>query len=212
MTDRLAELKKSAAAKLRTDPSASLTANDIEQGGSSSSSSSSSSGGGGGGGGTLVTFFADVEKTKTYINQIKEATMEVAEITQQSVLATSSERETELGAALAPILQNTQKNIGFAKKILKLLREETDVLKANPQSKASDIRIRENLVNTLNRKFVDVIKDYQTAQTKYKNELLKKAKRQVQIVKPDATPEEVDAVVQSGNGPDKLIQESILKV
>ena len=66
------------------------------------------------------------------------------------------------------------------------------------------------MVQTLTRKFVEVMKEYQAAQTKYKTEMVKKAKRQVQIVKPDASEEEVDAVVRSG-GADQLIQESILK-
>ena len=55
--------------------------------------------------------------------------------------------------------------------------------------------IRENLCNTLTRKFIDEMKIYQNAQQKYKTDIKKKVTRQVQIVKPDATDEEVDMVM-----------------
>ena len=48
-------------------------------------------------------------------------------------------------------------------------------------------RVRDNLCNTLTRKFIDEMKFYQEAQQKYKTDIQKKMKRQVQIVKPDAT-------------------------
>ena len=49
------------------------------------------------------------------------------------------------------------------------------------------------MCNTLTRKFIDEMKDYQKAQQDYKTDIQKKMKRQVQIVKPDATDQEVDA-------------------
>ena len=70
--------------------------------------------------------------------------------------------------------------------------------------------IRENLNNTLTRKFVDEMKEYQNAQQKYKSDIKKKVKRQVQIVKPDATNEEIDAVMKSEGGRDALYKDKIL--
>lgn len=51
----------------------------------------------------------------------------------------------------------------------------------------SEFRIRDNLTNTLTRKFVETMKDYQNAQSKYKAFVQKKVVRQVHIVKPEAT-------------------------
>ncbi len=58
---------------------------------------------------------------------------------------------------------------------------------------------------------VEVMKDYQNCQTKYKTFIKQKVTRQVQIVKPDATPEEIDAVFKSGGGADQVITQAILK-
>ena len=62
----------------------------------------------------------------------------------------------------------------------------------------------------MTRKFVDEMKLYQAAQQKYKTDIKKKVTRQVQIVKPDATDEEVDAVLKSEGGRDALYKERIL--
>jgi len=71
-------------------------------------------------------------------------------------------------------------------------------------------RVRENLCNTLTRKFIDEMKAYQNSQQKYKTDIKKKVARQVQIVKPDATEEEIDAVMKSEGGRDALYREQIL--
>ena len=63
---------------------------------------------------------------------------------------------------------------------------------------------------TLTKKFVDEMKIYQQAQQQYKTDIKKKVKRQVQVVKPDATDEEVDAVMKSEGGRDALYKQSIL--
>jgi t-SNARE complex subunit (syntaxin) len=72
------------------------------------------------------------------------------------------------------------------------------------------ISVRTNLINTLTRKFIDEMKLYQSAQQKYKTDIKKKVKRQVQIVKPDATDEDIEEVMRSEGGRDALYKESIL--
>lgn len=54
------------------------------------------------------------------------------------------------------------------------------------------------------------MKLYQASQQKYKTDIKKKVKRQVQIVKPDATDEEVDNIMRSDGGRDALYREQIL--
>jgi len=54
------------------------------------------------------------------------------------------------------------------------------------------------------------MKRYQNVQQKYKTDIKNKATRQVQIVKPDATPEEIDMIMKSEGGRDGLFRETIL--
>jgi len=83
--------------------------------------------------------------------------------------------------------------------------------KASGKVKPSELRIRVNLCSTLTRKFIDEMKNYQKAQQSYKNDIKSKVQRQVKIVKPDATPEEVDQVMKSEGGRDQLYKEKILR-
>jgi len=89
----------------------------------------------------------------------------------------------------------------------------SSALRANSGKIAqSELRIRENLCNTLTRKFLDEMKEYQRAQQKFKRDIKNKVKRQVQIVKPEATEEEIEQVMKSEGGRDQLYKDKILKV
>jgi len=72
------------------------------------------------------------------------------------------------------------------------------------------LRVRDNLCHTLTRKYCDEIGLYQAAQETFKRETINKIKRQVQIVKPNATDEEVKEVLTSEGGRDALYRELVL--
>ena len=67
------------------------------------------------------------------------------------------------------------------------MKDDTTKLRSDSRANPSQLRIRDNLTNTLTRKFVETMKDYQNAQSKYKAFVQKKVVRQVHIVKPEAT-------------------------
>ena len=127
-------------------------------------------------------------------------------------MSTTTEDDSKETQELEGIIISTNKKASTAKQLLKKINENTEALKLDPDCKESELRIRQNLTSTLTRKFVDVMKEYQSAQTKYKSDIRKRVKRQVQIIKPDATPEEIDAVMKSEGGSAELIKSSILKV
>lgn len=201
MTDRLKELKKAAAKR------GSVDTDDIELGGMGGEEDPINQGAGSE---FLVDFFTDVEKVKKNVNIVKQVIKRVSEIQQQVVFATSNDKEAELSAELKPLTEETNKRANTTKQILQNLKMETEKMKQTAGAKQSEIRIRENLVNTLTRKFIDVMKEYQSVQTKYKTEIKKKVKRHVQIVKSDASSEEIDAIIRTG-GADKVFKEAILQ-
>lgn len=49
-------------------------------------------------------------------------------------------------------------------------------------------------------KFMEAIQNYQTVEQQYRQKYRQRLERQYKIVKPDATPEEVRAVVEDDNG------------
>mmetsp|Transcript_14883 Transcript_14883/g.21241 ORF Transcript_14883/g.21241 Transcript_14883/m.21241 type:complete len:346 (-) Transcript_14883:281-1318(-) len=158
----------------------------------------------------MESFFKDVDAIKADVDAIRDATKRVGEINEEAIKATTTSKEEELSRLLKPLIDKTNKRAKRTKNLLALLKEENQNLKNDKEVKASDMRIRENLCNTLTRKFIDEMKLYQNAQQKYKNDIKKKVKRQVQIVQPDATDEEIDAVIRSEGGREALYKEKIL--
>ena len=159
----------------------------------------------------MEVFFTDVDTIKGHINVIKETSVRVDLINQEVTLAPNSDKEAEITAGLQDMINKTNKRATLAKKMLQSLQEDTARMKTDNKAKSSEIRIRENLCVTLTRKFVDVMKDYQSAQTRYKSDIKKKVKRQVQIAKPEATEEEVEAILRAGGGSGELFKNTILK-
>lgn len=154
-------------------------------------------------------FFKDVEQVKEDIQAIKNAIKEMENIQSESLVAQNA-KEAELSQSLQTVIKETNPRAQRAKAVLQSMREETNKM-AGGHGPPSEFRIRDNLTNTLTRKFVDTMKDYQNIQTKYKAFIKKKVERQVQIVKPEATSEEIDAVMRSGKGADQFMAQAILK-
>lgn len=189
------------------DPNASWANNNDENGGGNDATPTNK---------YMASFFSDVESIKEDIAGIIEATQRVSEINEEAVLATTTEKENELSNKLSPLINATNKRAKLTKTLLALLKEDNVKYKNEGEGEggatinSSDMRIRENLCNTLTRKFIDEMKAYQNAQQKYKADIKKKVKRQVHIVKPEATDEEIDAVMRSEGGKDALFKERIL--
>lgn len=144
----------------------------------------------------MGSFFGEVEQVKKGIAVVQAAAKRVREITEERMLAVNAQSEEALSRELTPLVDNANARMKATKNLLERMASETESHKQ--QMKPSETRIRENLVNTLNRKFVDVCKDYQRTQQNYKGEIQKTVKRQLEIVKPDITNDEIDTVLRSG--------------
>jgi len=72
----------------------------------------------------------------------------------------------------------------------------------------SAYKIKRNMHATLTKKFLAQMQDYSDAQTSYKRRVEETARRQFRIVKPDATPEEVEKVLADGS--DSIFKDSML--
>jgi len=156
----------------------------------------------------MGAFFAQVEDVKRGIAAVEQASRRIREITDERVLAVSQSAEEALSRELTPLVESSNRRLKATKELLERMAEETQQNKAT--LKQSEARIRENLSTTLHRKFGDVAKDYQRAQQQYKSEIQKTVKRQLEIVKPDISADEVDTVLRSGSA-GGVYRQAILK-
>mgnify|MGYP001457917707 CR=1 FL=1 len=149
-------------------------------------------------------FFAKVDEAKAGISAVEKASKRIRRITDERMLATSTNEEQGASRELGPLVDRTNATIKQTKNLLNELAEEDSSLKASEQ------RIRKNLASTLARKFGDVCQDYQKEQTRYKDEVQATVKRQLEIVQPDVSQEEIDTVLRSG-GPGQVMRSAILR-
>ncbi|CAJ1953448.1 unnamed protein product [Cylindrotheca closterium] len=155
-------------------------------------------------------FFREVDNIKADIEAVAEAAKTIDKINEEAMRATTTAEENKLSKQLKPLIDSTNNRARRTKTLLGLLKEESEKLEKEEKLNASDLRVRKNMTTTLTRKFVDEMKLYQQAQQQYKTDIKKKVKRQVQVVKPDATDEDVDRVMKSEGGKDALYKEKIL--
>jgi len=155
-------------------------------------------------------FFEAIELVQKEIGSITKATSDIERINEQAQKALTTEKETELSRKLRKVIDSSNKRAKGAKNLLGELKKENEDLKEKKEVPSSDMRVRENLLNTLTRKFIDEMKLYQGAQTKYKADIQKKMRRQVKVVKPNATEDEIEEVLKSPGGRDELYKATIL--
>lgn len=159
----------------------------------------------------MKKFFQHVEVIKATIDNVSQSTRRIKQMDEKAKLAVSEGEEKRMSKEIKALIQDTNVKAKQAKNILGLLRNENKKYEAEETVNTSDMRKRENLVNTLTRKFIDEMKEYQNVQQAYKVNIRKKAVQQIKYVKEDATPEEVEQIMRSDGGREELYQQSILQ-
>jgi t-SNARE complex subunit (syntaxin) len=155
-------------------------------------------------------FYNDIDKLKSQIETITQATTRIKQMDDESMRSTSDAKDNALSTELNSLIANTNRLAKEIKNMLEVLKNETQVFKSDNSVTAGDLRVRENLCNTLTRKFIDEMKLYQEAQQKYKVNAKEKLERKIRVAAPDATDEEVDTIMRSDGGAENLIQSTFL--
>ncbi|KAF7779084.1 hypothetical protein Agabi119p4_3429 [Agaricus bisporus var. burnettii] len=88
------------------------------------------------------------------------------------------------------------------------LKRQIKALEAQPAS-GRDAQIRRQQTALVKSKFVEAIQNYQQVEQQYRTKYKQRMERQYKIVKPDATPEEIRAVVND-TGNDQIFSQALL--
>jgi len=161
---------------------------------------------GAGGSAFMNSFFGEVEEVKKLMKTIRQNIQQIEQNHGECLTAISSEQGREANQRLEHLMKETNRAAQEVRKKLKAMdTENKDFAKRNEG--ASEARIRTNMHGTLTRKFVDVMAQYQEIQTKYKNKYRDRVERQFRIVKPTATKDEIDEMVEGGEQADLFTQQ-----
>jgi len=153
----------------------------------------------------LKEFFETVSEIKSGMALIRRNIKSIEESYGQSLVALNVDQKSS--EELEKLIDSTNLAAADLRKILKEIDTENKQLEKSAKGTAQ-YRIRTNMHQTLTRKFLDLMQEYQEVQTKYKNKYRERVERQYKIAKPDATQDEIDEALESGNT--QIFQKQIL--
>ncbi|GMI29497.1 hypothetical protein TrCOL_g3569 [Triparma columacea] len=172
-------------------------------------------GGGGREGGNpefMREFFETVDEIKAGISFLAKTTEKINVIKERTIRL-SGDRSEGGSSMLAPLVMEANKVAARNKVVLVALRKQVSDIEADLSTKsnktakkvdpklARTIRVRKNVVQAVTRKFIEIMKQYQSAQQSYKSNMEENTLRQVQIVSPEVTREDLQGVIrQQGEG------------
>ncbi|KZT11267.1 t-SNARE [Laetiporus sulphureus 93-53] len=102
-------------------------------------------------------------------------------------------------AAAQRVEQQLEDLVADTSALSSVLKRRIKTLERQPAS-GRDGQIRKQQTGLVKQKFVEAIQNYQSVEQQYRTKYKQRLERQFKIVKPDATPEEVKAVVSDDQG------------
>eukprot|EP01118_Nematostelium_gracile_P009538 TRINITY_DN3232_c0_g2_i1.p1 TRINITY_DN3232_c0_g2~~TRINITY_DN3232_c0_g2_i1.p1 ORF type:complete len:295 (-),score=100.24 TRINITY_DN3232_c0_g2_i1:29-913(-) len=140
-------------------------------------------------------FFDDVNSIQEGMSSIRRNLLLIEEKYAQSLGAMDLDKGAKSSEELEELITRTNLESQDVRNKLKDLEES----KKKSKEGAANAKIRANMQGALTKKFLDLMQEYQELQTKYKNKFRERVAVQYKMVKPDATAEEIDEAIDSGD-------------
>eukprot|EP01132_Coremiostelium_polycephalum_P002037 gene2037-2507_t len=157
----------------------------------------------------MPEFYQEVGIIKTQMTSVRRMVKNIEDKYVLSLNSINVDQGSKYEEDLQGMITETNRQFQDIKHKLDVMKQNNDRYAAKSQQQPTEIRIRSNMQNTLTQKFIEMMREYQEIQNSYKNKYKEKIERQYRIVKPDATPEEIQSAMESGD-PKKLFAETIL--
>ncbi|TFK76526.1 t-SNARE [Pluteus cervinus] len=117
---------------------------------------------------------------------------------EENVKSVSEQQQRALGAVERPSGQEPAPWDPLVVETRRLINDTKDRIKSLGNGREGRTGIERNRLALTNKKFLDAIKNYQRVEQDFQARTHEQMERQIRIVKPDATPAEVAAVIQGG--------------
>ncbi|KAF9792760.1 t-SNARE [Thelephora terrestris] len=146
----------------------------------------------GGGQESMSDFYDEISSIQGSLKQFNENVSRISELHSRSVNTTDDGAAQRNAAELEELVADTSALSDTLKRRIKALERQ--------RVSGRDGQVRKQQTGLVKSKFVEAIQNYQTVEQQYRQKYKQRLERQYKIVKPDATPEEVRAVVEDDNG------------
>eukprot|EP00922_Rhytidocystis_sp_ex-Travisia-forbesii_P033499 GHVS01049763.1.p1 GENE.GHVS01049763.1~~GHVS01049763.1.p1 ORF type:complete len:311 (+),score=44.41 GHVS01049763.1:104-1036(+) len=146
----------------------------------------------------MKPYFAKIQVLRTAIDETSKNVERIKQLKQTFMQATSPEQEKEISHELNHLLDGTNTMITKTKRALHVIKQQNSDFGASGADSA-EYRIRCNMQQAIMRRFAAVLREYQTTQTEYKEQARTKVARQVRIVYPEASEQQVGEMMEAGD-------------
>uniref|UniRef100_A0A7S3W9G5 t-SNARE coiled-coil homology domain-containing protein n=1 Tax=Strombidinopsis acuminata TaxID=141414 RepID=A0A7S3W9G5_9SPIT len=128
----------------------------------------------------------------------------MGEVLEESLLATTVDREKAASERLQHLVQETNERIGAVKMDLDVLIARSDEEeKKHPNS--AEGKIRRNMQQAMAKKHQQLLLDFQQAQIDYKKALQRRQQREMEILMPEASARERNEMIEAGETPSLVV-------
>ncbi|XP_072320207.1 syntaxin-1A isoform X4 [Eucyclogobius newberryi] len=141
-------------------------------------------------------FFDQVEEIRGFIESLAEKVEEVKR--QHSAILASPNPDEKTKADLEDLMTDIKKLANKIRSKLKSIQQTIEQEEGQNRSSA-DLRIRKTQHSTLSRKFVEVMSEYNTTQSDYRERCKGRIQRQLEITGRNTTNEELESMLESDN-------------
>ncbi|KAI0082726.1 t-SNARE [Panus rudis PR-1116 ss-1] len=141
----------------------------------------------------MTQFYDEVAAIQDDISTYNSNVSRISELQQRSLNSTDEQSNRQTTALLDDLVAQTR-DLGNS------IKQRIQNLEMKPVQPGEDVRMRKNRLSFLRNKFVEGLQNYQQVERDYRARYKQRVERQFKIVKPDATPEEIDAVVNDVQG------------
>ncbi|CAO3618819.1 unnamed protein product [Mucor fragilis] len=143
------------------------------------------------------TFFVKIENIKWLVGKINENVTQIESLQTAALSSINGEKASQVHLQLEQLVQQTSKLNKEAKEYIQALELNTAQMNLNP----SDAQMRRTQLQALKRKFIETIQRYQDIERTNEKRQRQRIERQILIVKPEATPHEIENAIDSHDAP-----------
>jgi len=141
----------------------------------------------------MTRFYNEISSIQDELRRFDANVTSISDLHSRSLNNTDEAVSQQNADALDQLLTETRSLSNQVKARIQELEKE-------PVPAGQDARIRKNQTSLVRSKFIEALQNYQQVEQQYRARYRQRVERQFKIVKPDATPEEVAAVVRSDQG------------
>jgi len=136
----------------------------------------------------LQDFTDKVEKIKTDITQLKSNIETLGSGYRSVLVSTDASVQDELNRKIEDQIEDSMKKIAA----------ELKTMRADNEASTDHVRWKTNVHSHLTKRFMDVMVQYRGLQSEHREKIQERIRQRLQIVKPDATEQEIQHVVDGG--------------